>query len=247
MRSDLAVAMAFLLGMNLMAQTAPANRRNFVACPILRDTKTAPCWLAEYRGETYFLGSQGGVTDDFHPPQLDHEVLVEGTVTPGPRVCGGIPLRPLKVSVLGEIAAACNTMLPAEDGIEAPAPQPKAAPDSWVRTEGRTGVTLYYEFGDDFLSVPGTNAINALVNYFKSSGAARIEVESFRGASLLSDGKVLTEPAGLAQERATKILVILKGLGVAERAVSVRALDSAPKPDGVNDQRSRRTVLTVRP
>jgi hypothetical protein len=242
------LAMAFLVAMNLMAQSAvPANRRNFVSCPILRDTKTNPCWLAEYKGETYFLGSQGGVTDDFHPPQLDHEVLVEGTVAPGPRVCGGIPLSPVKVSVLGEIAASCNTMLPAEDGIEAPAPQPKAAPVSWVQTDGRTGVTLYYEFGDDFLSVPGTNAINALVKYFKSSGASRIDVESFRGASLLSDGKLLTEPSALPKERAAKTLVILKGLGVPERAVSIRADDSVPKPDGVNDQRSRRTVLTVRP
>ena len=23
----------------------PGNRRNFVACPIVRDTKTLPCWL----------------------------------------------------------------------------------------------------------------------------------------------------------------------------------------------------------
>jgi hypothetical protein len=26
----------------------PANRRNFIACPIVRDTKTLPRWLAEY-------------------------------------------------------------------------------------------------------------------------------------------------------------------------------------------------------
>ena len=73
-----------------------------MACPVVRDTKTVPCFLAEYQGETYFLGIQQDITADFYPPQLLHEVLVEGTVAPGPRVCGGIPLKPLHVSVLPE-------------------------------------------------------------------------------------------------------------------------------------------------
>ncbi|HEV2666538.1 MAG TPA: hypothetical protein VG324_16590, partial [Blastocatellia bacterium] len=72
----------------------PANRRNFVACPIVRDTKTLPCWLAEYEGELYFLGLQGGGASEFYPPQLNHEALVEGAVTNEPRICGGIPLKP---------------------------------------------------------------------------------------------------------------------------------------------------------
>jgi len=57
----------------------PANRRNFVACPIVRDTKTLPCWLAEYEGELYFLGLQGGGASEFYPSQLNHEALVVTT------------------------------------------------------------------------------------------------------------------------------------------------------------------------
>jgi len=245
MRAVLCSAMAWLFVCRLVAQSPPADRRNFVACPILRDTKTNPCWLAEYKGETYYLGSLGGVTDDFHPPQLDHEVLVEGAVAPGPRVCGGIRLSPVKLSVLAEIAPACNTMLPAEDGIVSPPPQPRAKPDSWVRTNGPGSVTLFFEFGDDFMSVPAGSALKALVQFFKSGGATRIDVEAFRGATLLSDGNVLTEQAGLAQERLAKVVVILKGLGVPEQAISARTAEAVAKPDGVEDQRSRRVVLKV--
>src|SRR5471030_1347112 len=96
------------------------QQRSFVSCPIVRDTKTVPCYLAEYEGETYFLGIQQDITSDFHPPQLKHEVLVEGTVAvdpSAPRVCGGIPLKPLSISVLKEVNLACNTLLPAEPGI----------------------------------------------------------------------------------------------------------------------------------
>ena len=60
-----------------------AENLSFVTCPIVRDTKTVPCWLAEYKGETYYLGNQGGVAQDFYPPQLNHEVLVEGVVVEG--------------------------------------------------------------------------------------------------------------------------------------------------------------------
>jgi len=250
MRAVLCSAQALFLVAELVAQpppqSPPADRRNFVACPILRDTKTNPCWLAQYKGETYFLGSLGGVTDDFHPPQLDHEVLVEGTVAPGPRVCGGIRLSPVKLSVLGELAPTCNTMLPTEDGIDAPAPQPKGKPDSWVMTDGPGSLTLFFEFGDDFMSVPAGSALKDLVKYyFNVTGATRMEVEAFRGATLLSDGNVLTEHTGLAQERLAKVVVILKGLGLPERVISARTSEVVPKPDGVNDQRSRRVVLKV--
>src|SRR5277367_4217676 len=91
-----------------IALPAVAQQMNFVACPIVRDTKTVPCFLAEYNGELYFLGVQQDITSEFHPPQLKHEVLVEGRVADGPRVCGGIPLKPLSISVLKEITLACD-------------------------------------------------------------------------------------------------------------------------------------------
>ena len=103
---------------------AQAQQKSFVACPIVRDTKTVPCFLAEYQGELYYLGIQQDITAAFHPPQLKHQVLVEGQVAEGPRVCGGIPLKPLTISVVKEVDLACNTLLPAEPGIDAP-PAPR--------------------------------------------------------------------------------------------------------------------------
>ncbi|HVV44509.1 MAG TPA: hypothetical protein VHC72_04865, partial [Bryobacteraceae bacterium] len=113
-----------LCGAGFLAAAAAAygQQRSFVACPIIRDTRTAPCYLAESGGETYFLGTQQDSEGDIEAPQLKHQVLVEGTAAPGPRVCGGIPLRPVSISVLKEVDLACNTLLPAEPGIEAPAP-----------------------------------------------------------------------------------------------------------------------------
>ena len=65
---------------DLAAVVALGQQRNFVSCPIVRDTKTVPCFLAEYDGELYYLGIQQDITSEFHPPQLKHEVLVEGRV-----------------------------------------------------------------------------------------------------------------------------------------------------------------------
>ena len=52
------------------------ERRNFVACPIVQDTKTVPCWLSEHEGERYYLGIQTDISAEFHPPYLGHQVLV---------------------------------------------------------------------------------------------------------------------------------------------------------------------------
>ena len=101
-------ATVFLLAAVIVA----AQERNFVACPIVRDTKTVPCFLAEYDGEVYFLGIQQDITAEFHPPQLKHKVLVEGRVEEGPRVCGGIPLKPLSISTFKELDPVCNASLP---------------------------------------------------------------------------------------------------------------------------------------
>jgi outer membrane protein OmpA-like peptidoglycan-associated protein len=90
------------------------GRLNFVSCPIVRDTSTVPCWLAEYEGELYYLTIQSDVSAPVTPPWLGHRVLVEGTVTKAERICGGVVLSPVRLSVLPERDASCNTMLPAE-------------------------------------------------------------------------------------------------------------------------------------
>ncbi len=239
------ILLAGLLAVSPVWPQMAGSHRAFVVCPEIRDTKTSPCWLAEYSGETYFLGIQGGVAEDFYPPQLEHQVLVEGEVVAGPRVCGGIPLKPVKVSVMQEIDASCHTMLPAQDGIEAP-PRVRVAPDSWVKTEGPGLSTLYFDFDNDFLSLHASGALIQAVAYFKKSGAARIEVAGYRGATLLSSGATLTEKAGLARVRAEKVAETLVGLGVPRAAVSVQAVDNPVPAKGAGDAWNRRVVVSVK-
>jgi hypothetical protein len=223
-----------------------AQSLSFVTCPIVRDTTTVPCWLAEYRGEIYYLGNQGGVAQDFYPPQLNHEVLVEGVIAGGERVCGGVPLRPVKTSVMIEINRNCNTILPVEDGIEAPQRPGGRDPVSWVRSDGPGETTLYFDFDNDFLSLHTATAVQRAAEYFVKSKASGIEVSGFRGSSKLSNGSVLVEQAGIAAARANKVREILTGLGVPPAALSVRVVDAVREPNGADDPWSRKVTLSVR-
>ena len=74
-----------------------------------------PCWISEYDGDTYYLTIQSDVSAAVQPPMLGHQVLVEGVVSDAPSICGGIVLDPVRLSVMPERDASCNTMLPADD------------------------------------------------------------------------------------------------------------------------------------
>ncbi|HTV77038.1 MAG TPA: hypothetical protein VMF03_02200 [Steroidobacteraceae bacterium] len=144
-------AAAITMGVCSVPAHADDSRRNFVTCPILQDTTTVPCWMADYGGERYFLGIQ---TDSggWSPPYLGHKVLVEGRVVPGPRICGGIPLtsdypqsplpsgsadgsplpNPPVISPMRELDPSCNAMLPADpryhiEGRRGPGPNTAAS------------------------------------------------------------------------------------------------------------------------
>jgi outer membrane protein OmpA-like peptidoglycan-associated protein len=231
-----------------MAGTAAlAQQRSFVACPIVRDTRTVPCYLAEYDGETYYLGADYAVNEqdpgDFHAPQLKHEALVEGTVVPGPRVCGGIPLRPVSISVMKEVNLACNTLLPAEPGIEAPSASSASSPHQPPR--GNQDFTVLYSFDDDHIDADGERMVTEAAAYAKQTGAANIKVAGYRATSLLSNGQRLTEKAGLAEKRAQNIATLLRGLGVA--AVTVEWKNEAEPGDGKTDPLRRRVSIAVTP
>ena len=80
-----------LVATPLAAADLPAEQRNFVACPLVRDTASVPCWLAEYDGELYFLTLQTDVSAPVTPPWLGHRVLVEGKAArERRRICGGV-------------------------------------------------------------------------------------------------------------------------------------------------------------
>lgn len=236
-----------------------AQHLNFLACPVVRDTKTVPCFLADYKGETYFLGIQQDITADFYPPQLLHQALIEGTVAPGPRVCGGIPLKPVRVSVMPELDRACNTILPAEPGIDAPPSKRPAGPSTRQAPVSTAAVppqkpeppfverqfTIHYDFDSDFLFARDTRQVADIAEYARVSKAQAIEVTGYRGATLLSDGTVLTEKPDVAQLRAQRVAGVLKGLGTP--ASAVRWVSEPAEANGDADYENRRVIVRIAP
>lgn len=241
-------------GVLMAAAVAFGQQRNFVACPIVRDTKTVPCFLAEYDGELYYLGIQQDITAAFHPPQLKHEVLVEGRVAQGPRVCGGIPLDPVSLSVLKEVNLSCNTLLPAEPGLEAPA-APRGPGPSSKRPEtggaprapltGSHEFTVHYAFNDDYLEYAANLVVNEAAAYAKRIGASGVKVAGYRATSVLSNADRLVEKTGLAEKRAHNVATLLRGLGVQNVTVEWK---NEPEPgDGQADPSRRRVTILVTP
>jgi len=248
----LRTAFAVAIGGLITVTAVLAQQRSFVACPIVRDTRTVPCYLAEYEGETYFLGIQQDITSDFHPPQLKHQVLVEGTVAAGPRVCGGVPLKPVAISVIKEVDLNCDTLLPAESGIDAPPASRGAGPSTEPLTlsrprslTGRQEFTVHYSFNDDYADFQAQRVIEDAAAYAKQVKASSVTINGYRAASLLSDGQQLTEKAGLAEKRAQEVATLLRGLGVASLTAAGKA-DAEPA-DGKTDPSRRRVVVTVIP
>ena len=262
-RSLVALVALVMTAASALAQTRrpPADRRNFVTCPIVRDTKTVPCWLAEFQGELYFLGIQADTGADWYPPQLGHDVLVEGMVVSGPRVCGGIPLKPITTSVMPELNAACTTVLPAEDRLEAPPAERGPGPSSERRTATPPPATpalpsppfatrtfvLPFDFDSDLMFGRVTRLADQAFRYAKATAPARVEVTGYRAVTLLSDGRTLVENQRIAERRAAKLGAILRGLGLPASSIVVKWKATPEPADGVNDAQRRRVVVTVKP
>jgi hypothetical protein len=255
-----------LLAGALASAAEPAQRRSFVACPIMRDTASVPCWLAEYEGETYFLTLQTDVSSPVTPPWLGHRVLVEGEVSGEPRICGGVVIKPVRLSVLPAMDASCNQVLPAEERynltFEPPRPPgpskgrlafdnsggaPRAAAAAVPAGSVREFV-IPYDF-DGMVGFSHPRYLRPIVDYAVASKSATIEVAGTRGAALLSNGSTMTEEAGIGRKRAEQIAMLLKStqLASAQYKFDVRWQDEPAKVDGKDDFQSRRVVVTVRP
>jgi outer membrane protein OmpA-like peptidoglycan-associated protein len=250
-----AVLTVYLLGATnhstaLESEKPPANRRNFVACPIVRDSKTMPCWLAEYDGELYYLGQQGSSSSEFYPPQLNHEVLVEGTVASDKRICGGIPLSPIRISVLTELNRACNTLLPAEEGLEPP-PAPARRSVDQMRAQGADTsareFVVPFDFDSDYLTLHTTRIVGETARVAKATQPAKIEVTGYRAMTWLSNGKKFVEAESIAAKRARKVADILIGLGLSAATMSINPKTEPEPCDGVTDADKRRVTIRLQP
>jgi hypothetical protein len=227
----------------------------FVACPIVQDTPTVPCWLAEYRGTTYYMGIQSDVSAPFNPPSLGHKVLVEGKVTDR-EACGAKVIEPIVISIMPELSPECNDLRMAHEGVdlgfepprppgpsagrlafslpEPPAPpKPPFSPQTW---------TISYAF-EGMVNFQTPAMIEPVLSYAQLVKAKEIEVRAYRGATRLTDGPVLEEHEGIARERAEEIVRMLRGAGLKDTRFTISSDESAAEkgPSG------RRVAITVVP
>jgi hypothetical protein len=238
-----------------LAQAAERHL-NFVDCPIIRDTKTVPCWLAEHEGELYYLGVQQDQGAEFHPPYLGHRVLVEGVVSDEPRICGGIVLKPVHTSNLPELDPACNTtMLPAQDQYTVPFafrdPKPGLGrrfgpPPPPTKAGGKTTFTVYYDFDVDWAN-RWTPVLSEAAALAKADKAAKVEAVAYRAAIKLSDGQTLVERPDIARRRAQRLEQTLRNLGLPANAIKVTWRDEPLPGDGLEDFKLRKADIIVTP
>lgn len=245
------------------------GRLNFVSCPIVRDTATVPCWLAEYDGELYFLTIQSDVSAPVTPPWLGHRVLVEGTVSKESRICGGVVLNPVRLSVLPELDASCNTILPAEEQynltFEPPRPPgpskgrlafaadtPRGADTPRAPAAAGAGASdpvrefvVQYDF-DGMIGFSHAGALGQVLNYARQANARSIEISGERGAVRLSNGQTMAEAESIGQRRAEQVAKALQGAGLTAPAYRVTWVDRSAAVTGVDDHLTRRVVVTVR-
>lgn len=238
------------------------DRLNFVSCPIVRDTASVPCWLAEYDGELYFLTVQSDVSAPVTPPWLGHRVLVEGSISNEARICGGIVLKPVQLSVLPERDASCTTMLPAEERynltFEPPRPPgpsrgrlafdpgPGATPRPPAPTSGVREFVMSYSF-DGLIAFNHAGQLSEILTFAEAVKARSIEIVGQRGAVRLSNGETLVEDASIAMRRGEQVATLLRGAGLTAPEYTIRAQDLSSQADGVDDHLLRRVVITVRP
>jgi hypothetical protein len=243
-----------------VAAPPPGERISFVSCPIVRDTRTVPCWLSEYDGDTYYLTIQSDVSAAVQPPMLGHQVLVEGIVSDKPAICGGIVLEPVNLSVMPELDANCNTLLPADDrfivdfnprppgpsaGRLAFARDPGSRPAPPPPPEGEQSIDIYFDF-DKGVSFRHPGDLSSVLNLARRLPAGTVRIIGVRGAHRLSDGSLLQESPGVAQRRAEEIAGLLAGAGL-EAPTEVAWEDGRDEANGQEDWRSRRVTVVITP
>jgi outer membrane protein OmpA-like peptidoglycan-associated protein len=212
---------------------ASGGHRAFIACPVVQDTATVPCWLASDGKIVYYLGIQVDISAPFHPPQLKHKVLVEGTISHEPRICGAVVLKPVIISVLPELDRTCDTVLrktsftvidpprgpgpsnrgrrTATDGT--PAPGIGATPVEREVTDPTT-VSVPFSFDGLYMNVHAFPGVIRAARLAQQFDASHVVVTGHRGMVLLTNGELLYEKKEIAEQRARKVAQALKELGV---------------------------------
>jgi outer membrane protein OmpA-like peptidoglycan-associated protein len=259
---------------------APDTQRNFIACPVVMDTEDVPCWVAEYEGERYYLTVQSGRGggSDIVPfsPMVKHQVLVEGTVSDEPRICGGIVLRKAKLSPLEDVDPECGKTVPGEGyrttgprpiGPDGDPPGPRettainyrpaaplnreqiaAAYKAKVAAREPREFEIHYFFNSNYLPFPlEQRTVDEASKYAEDINASRVEIVGYRGLTVLSNGERAVEKANLAQARARKVADIMEFFKVPAEKLKVTWKEEPEHNGGVSDYVARRVTIKVVP
>jgi outer membrane protein OmpA-like peptidoglycan-associated protein len=158
-----------------------------------------------------------------------------------------------------ELNRACNTILPAEPGIDAPPSKRPAGPSTRQAPVSTIAIApakpeppflerefvIQYDFDSDFLFARNTTQLTEIAEYARASRAQKVVVTGYRGSTLLSNGNVLIEKSDVARLRAERVAEVLKGLGTP--ASEVRWISEPPAANGETDDQSRRVAVRVVP
>jgi len=241
------------------AQQAPTvgSTQTFVSCPIYRDTdqgRKSGCWL----GDDPTSGVRYDVTYAPNKPQRGHQVLVEGVVTDERDTCGGVVLKPVRVSVLEQTCRSEQLTAEPYPGRPSPPPGETLRPASEPRPaipppyETRT-YQIYFELQRDFLIYQHAEvALEKAALYAKASQARQVEVRGFAATerSYVS-GRAIREDLSVARARAEMAALALRRLGITDSQLTIVA-EGAPVPTDLEggklpESSKRRVTLTVTP
>lgn len=252
------VSVLVLAATPLAAAPKAGDRLSFVSCPLVRDTQTVPCWLTEYAGETWFLTLQTDVSAPVNPPWLGHRVLVEGVVSDEPRICSGRVIKPVTLSVLPELDASCNTLLPAEERYELTFEPPRppgpsrgrlAFGDPTMRNAppppgAELEFSLAFEF-DGMVAFRHAQTLQKILDTARATNATEVRITGYRAASRLTNGGVMREREPIARERAEQMRELLRGAGLTSVRYALEFRDLSKRPDGIADAANRRVEITL--
>ncbi len=183
-------------------------------------------------------------------------MLVEGTTSSEPRICGGIVLKPVVVSIMVERAENCRTKLMSEDRYQLPFEPPRPPGPSKGRLAydstpppplpsppfSAKSFVVPYSF-DTTVGFKHPQYLEPILTYAQHVKAQRIVVTGYRAATRLSDGTTLVEQPGIAEKRAREIAGLLRGAGISQPKYDVKWVSEAETGDSTR----RRVTVEVIP
>lgn len=234
---------------------APGSQASFVSCPIYRDTdagRKSGCWIAT-DGAT---GQRYDVSDSPAKPWVGRQILVEGVVSGGPDICGGVALNPVRVAILPETCP--EAIIPAEGYPSKPSVMPKDVmmPIGFARPvpEGpfsKQTYQIYFDLGEDRLTYQSVETTLDRAMLYAVASDARLRVTGYAdGRGIVVSGRRLKESKRLAKARADMVKRALVGLGVPSKAIKLSwNLDPAPLPSqtGMLSPSKRRVTIELEP